>query len=151
VAGAGSHLVAEALEGPQTEMTWLYSDIAQRGETMKAIVQDTYGSTDVLELRDIDKPEIANDEVLVGVHAAGVDRGVWHVMTGLPYPIRLAGFGLRAPKTPVPGADVAGVVEAVGDDVTRFQPGDEVFGTGEGAFAEYGALPRTSWRPSRRT
>ena len=67
---------------------------------MKAIVQDTYGSTDVLELRDIDKPEIADDEVLVRVHAAGVDRGVWHVMTGLPYPIRLAGYGLRAPKTP---------------------------------------------------
>jgi hypothetical protein len=135
VAGAGLHLVAEALDGPQTEMTWLYSDIAstgaeqrtcgtdaggtapQRGENMKAIVQDTYGSTDVLELRDIDKPEIANDEVLVRVHAAGVDRGVWHVMTGLPYPIRLAGYGLRAPKTPVLGADVAGVVEAVGNSV----------------------------------
>jgi NADPH:quinone reductase-like Zn-dependent oxidoreductase len=104
---------------------------------MKAIVQDTYGSTDVLELRDIDKPEMANDEVLVRVHAAGVDRGVWHVMTGLPYPIRLAGYGLRAPKTPVLGADVAGVVEAVGKEVTRFQPGDAVFGIGEGAFAEY--------------
>ena len=104
---------------------------------MKAIVQDTYGSTDVLELRDIDKPEIADDEVLVRVHAAGVDRGVWHVMTGLPYPIRLAGYGLRAPKTPVPGADVAGVVEGVGNDVTRFQPGDEVFGIGKGSYAEY--------------
>jgi NADPH:quinone reductase-like Zn-dependent oxidoreductase len=104
---------------------------------MKAIVQDIYGTTDVLGLRDLDKPEIADDEVLVRVHAAGVDRGVWHVMTGLPYPIRLAGYGLRAPKTPVPGADVAGVVEAVGKDVTRFQPGDEVFGIGKGAFAEY--------------
>ena len=104
---------------------------------MKALVQDTYGSTDVLELRDIDKPEIADDEVLVRVHAAGVDRGVWHVMTGLPYPIRLAGYGLRAPKTPVPGADVAGVVEGVGNDVTRFQPGDEVFGIGKGSYAEY--------------
>jgi NADPH:quinone reductase-like Zn-dependent oxidoreductase len=104
---------------------------------MKAIVQDTYGSTDVLELRDIDKPEIADDEVLVRVHAAGVDRGVWHVMTGLPYPIRLAGYGLRAPKTPVPGADVAGVVDGVGNDVTRFQPGDEVFGIGKGSYAEY--------------
>jgi NADPH:quinone reductase-like Zn-dependent oxidoreductase len=106
-------------------------------KSMKAIVQDTYGSTDVLELRDIDRPEIADDEVLVHVHAAGVDRGVWHVMTGLPYPIRLAGYGLRAPKTPVPGSDVAGVVEAVGKDVTRFQPGDEVFGIGKGSFAEY--------------
>jgi NADPH:quinone reductase-like Zn-dependent oxidoreductase len=104
---------------------------------MKAIVQDTYGSTDVLELRDIDKPEAADDEVLVRVHAAGVDRGVWHIMTGLPYPLRLAGYGLRAPRTPVPGADVAGVVEAVGKDVTRFQPGDEVFGIGKGAFAEF--------------
>jgi NADPH:quinone reductase-like Zn-dependent oxidoreductase len=104
---------------------------------MKAIVGDTYGSTDVLELRDIDKPEIADDEVLVRVHAAGVDRGVWHVMTGLPYPIRAAGYGLRAPKTPVPGMDMAGVVEAVGKDVTRFQPGDEVFGIAKGAFAEY--------------
>jgi NADPH:quinone reductase-like Zn-dependent oxidoreductase len=104
---------------------------------MKAIVQDTYGSADGLKLRDIDTPEIAEDEVLVRVHAAGVDRGVWHVMTGLPYPIRLAGYGLRAPKNPVPGSDLAGVVEAVGSDVTRFQPGDEVFGIGKGTFAEY--------------
>jgi NADPH:quinone reductase-like Zn-dependent oxidoreductase len=103
---------------------------------MRAIVQDTYGSADVLELRDIDKPEIADGEVLLRVHAAGVDRGVWHVMTGLPYPMRLAGYGLRVPKTPVPGMDVAGVVEAVGRAVTRFQPGDEVFGIGKGAFAE---------------
>ena len=104
---------------------------------MKAIVRDTYGSAGVLELRDIDKPEIGDDEVLVRVRAAGVDQGVWHVMTGLPYPIRLAGYGLRAPKTPVLGADVAGVVEAVGNDVTRFQPGDEVFGIAKGSYAEY--------------
>jgi NADPH:quinone reductase-like Zn-dependent oxidoreductase len=108
---------------------------------MKAIVQDKYGSTDVLEFRDIGKPEIADDEVLIRVHAAGVDRGVWHLMTGLPYPIRLAGYGLRAPKTPVPGMDMAGVVEAVGKDVTRFHPGDEVFGIGKGAFAEYARAP----------
>jgi NADPH:quinone reductase-like Zn-dependent oxidoreductase len=105
--------------------------------TMKAIIRDTYGSADILELREIDKPEIGDDEVLVRVHAAGVDQGVWHVMTGLPYPIRLAGYGLRAPKTPVLGADVAGVVEAVGNDVTRFQVGDEVFGIGKGSYAEY--------------
>ncbi len=104
---------------------------------MKAIVRDTYGSRDVLELRGIYKPEIGDGEVLVRVHAAGVDRGVWHVMTGLPYPIRLAGFGLRAPKNPVIGSDVAGVVEAVGEDVSRFQPGDEVFGIGKGSYAEY--------------
>jgi len=114
---------------------------------MKAIGQDTYGSTDVLELRDIGKPEIAGDEVLVRVHAAGVDRGVWHVMTGLPYPIRLAGYGLRAPKTPVPGSDVAGVVEAVGKDVTRFQPGDEVFGIGKGTYAEYARAPENKLAP----
>jgi NADPH:quinone reductase-like Zn-dependent oxidoreductase len=104
---------------------------------MKAIVHDTYGQADVLEHRDIDQPEVADDEVLVRVHAAGVDRGVWHVMTGLPYPIRLAGYGLRAPKNPVLGMDVAGVVEAVGDAVTRFRPGDVVFGIGKGTFAEY--------------
>jgi len=104
---------------------------------MKAIVHHKYGSPDVLELRDIDRPEIADEEVLVHVHAAGLDRGVWHVMTGLPYPIRLAGYGLRAPKNPVIGSDVAGVVEAVGKDVSRFQPGDEVFGIGKGSYAEY--------------
>jgi NADPH:quinone reductase-like Zn-dependent oxidoreductase len=75
--------------------------------------------------------------VLVRVRAAGVDQGVWHVMTGLPYPIRLAGYGLRAPETPVLGADVAGVVEAVGNDVTRFQPGEEVFGIAKGSYAQY--------------
>src|SRR5215217_1174315 len=104
---------------------------------MKAIVRDTYGSPELLELRDIDKPEIADDEVLVRVHAAGVGRDVWHIMTGLPYPIRLAGYGLRAPKNPVVGSDVAGVVEAVGKNVTRFQPGDGVFGIGKGSYAEY--------------
>ena len=104
---------------------------------MKAIVRDTYGSRDVLQLREIYKPEIGDGEVLVRVHAAGLDRGVWHVMTGLPYPIRLAGFGLRAPKNPVIGSDLAGVVEAVGEDVSRFQPGDEVFGIGKGSYAEY--------------
>jgi NADPH:quinone reductase-like Zn-dependent oxidoreductase len=104
---------------------------------MKAIVRDTYGSADVLELKDIDIPEIADEEVLVRVHAAGVGRDVWHIMTGLPYPIRLAGYGLRAPKNPVIGSDVAGVVEAVGKNVTRFRPGDEVFGIGKGSYAEY--------------
>ncbi len=107
---------------------------------MKAIVQDTYGSPDVLKLREIDKPKVGDDEALVRVHAAGVDRGVWHLMTGLPYLTRLA-FGLRAPKTPVPGMDLAGVVEAVGKSVSRVEPGDEVSGVGKGTFAEY-ALAR---------
>jgi len=104
---------------------------------MQAIVQDTYGSADVLRPADLDRPQIADDEVLVQVHAAGVDRGVLHLTTGLPYPVRLAGYGLRAPKNPVPGMDLAGVVVAVGTGVTRFQPGDEVFGIGRGTFAEY--------------
>jgi NADPH:quinone reductase-like Zn-dependent oxidoreductase len=114
---------------------------------MRAIVHDAYGAADVLELRDIDKPQIGDDEVLVRVHAAGVDRGVWHVMTGLPYPIRLAGYGLRAPKNPVLGMDVAGVVEAVGGDVTRFRPGDAVFGIGKGTFAEYTCAPERKLAP----
>jgi NADPH:quinone reductase-like Zn-dependent oxidoreductase len=105
--------------------------------SMKAIVRDTYGSPDVLELRDIDKPKISDDEVLVRVHAAGVGRDVWHIMTGLPYPIRLAGYGFRAPKNPIIGSDMAGVVETVGKNVSRFQPGDEVFGIGKGSYAEY--------------
>src|ERR671912_1133367 len=104
---------------------------------MKAMVRDTYGPPDLLELRDIDIPEIADDEVLIHVHAAGVGRDVWHVMRGLPYPIRLAGYGFQAPKNPVIGSDVAGVVEAVGKNVSRFQPGDEVFGIGKGSYAEY--------------
>jgi NADPH:quinone reductase-like Zn-dependent oxidoreductase len=105
--------------------------------SLKAIVRDTYGSPEVLELRDIDKPKITDEEVLVHVHAAGVGRDVWHIMTGLPYPIRLAGYGFRAPKNPVIGSDMAGVVEALGKNVTRFQPGDEVFGIGKGSYAEY--------------
>ena len=104
---------------------------------MKAIIHETYGSADVLRLNDVDRPEIADDEVLVRVRAAGVDRGVWHVLTGLPYPIRLAGYGLRAPRNPVLGMDLAGVVEAVGSAVSRFGPGDEVFGLGKGSYAEY--------------
>ena len=109
---------------------------------MKAIVQDTYGPPDVLELREIDKPLAADDEVLVRVHAAGVDQGVWHLMAGMPYLVRIAGVGLRAPKNPVRGYDLAGRVEAVGENVTRFRPGDDVFGTCRGSFAEY-ACART--------
>jgi NADPH:quinone reductase-like Zn-dependent oxidoreductase len=107
--------------------------------SMKAIVQDRYGGLDVLQFRDIDQPVPEDDEVLVRVHAAGLHRGDWHVMTGLPYLIRIVvpSLGLRKPKVPVLGMDVAGRVEAVGKDVTRFRPGDEVFGWCDGSFAEY--------------
>jgi NADPH:quinone reductase-like Zn-dependent oxidoreductase len=104
---------------------------------MKAIVQDRYGSADVLELGDVDMPVPKDDEVLLRVHAAGVEPGVWHLMTGMPYLVRLLGYGLRRPKVRVRGRDVAGRVEAVGKDVTEFRPGDEVFGICEGSFAEY--------------
>jgi NADPH:quinone reductase-like Zn-dependent oxidoreductase len=103
---------------------------------MKAIVQDSYGSADELRLADVDKPTIGDKDVLVRVHAAGLDRGVWHLMTGRPYLLR-AGFGLRRPRNPVRGRELAGVVEAIGKDVTRFRPGDAVMGIGEGTFAEY--------------
>ena len=106
---------------------------------MKAIVQDRYGGPEVLEFRDIDQPVPTDNQVLVQVHAAGLHRGDWHIMTGLPYMIRLAvpTLGLRRPKVPVLGMDVAGRVEAVGARVTRFRPGDEVFGWCDGSFAEY--------------
>ena len=108
--------------------------------TMRAIVQDRYGSAaeDVLRLEAaVARPTIGDEEVLVRVAAASVDRGTWHIMAGLPYPIRLAGFGLRAPKPLNPGRSVAGTVEAVGRAVTEFGPGDEVYGTCDGSFAEY--------------
>jgi len=104
---------------------------------MKAIVQDKYGSADVLELTDIDTPVVGDHDVLLRVHAAGAHIGDWHIMTGLPYLIRIMGYGLRGPKARVRGTDVAGRVEALGKDVTQFRLGDEVFGTCDGSFAEY--------------
>ena len=103
---------------------------------MQAIVQDTYGSTEVLQSRDIDKPQIGDTDVLVRVHAASVHVGDWILMTGSPFIMRLA-TGLRRPKNRVPGTDVAGTVEAVGNQVTDLRPGDQVFGWAEGAFAEH--------------
>lgn len=107
--------------------------------SMRAIVQHAYGAADDLALETVDLPTIATDEVLIEVHAAGVDRGVWHLMTGNPYLIRIAGFGLSKPKQPIQGLDVAGRVVAVGAEVARFSPGDEVFGIANGSFAEYAA------------
>ncbi len=104
---------------------------------MRAIVQTEYGSADVLRVAETDRPAITDDEVLVRVHAAGLDRGTWHLMAGQPYLIRLMGYGLRAPKHRVPGLDVAGTVVAIGADVTRFAVGDEVFGVSRGSFADF--------------
>jgi NADPH:quinone reductase-like Zn-dependent oxidoreductase len=111
-----------------------------RSEKMRAIVQDAYGSSNVLRLAEIDRPEIAADEVLIDVVAAGMDRGTWHVMAGKPYLMRIMGFGFRRPKNRVPGLDVAGTVAVVGSEVTRFQAGDEVFGMSRGAYAEHAAV-----------
>ena len=113
---------------------------------MQAIVQRRYGATpeDVLRLEQIVSPAMDDDEVLVRVRAAGVDRGTVHLMTGTPYLMRILGFGLRAPKNAVPGWAVAGTVEAVGKKVTGLEPGDEVFGTCRGSFAQYAAA-RAGW------
>ncbi|MBJ8338832.1 NAD(P)-dependent alcohol dehydrogenase [Antrihabitans sp. YC3-6] len=105
---------------------------------MKAIVQDEYGEAAAVMRSDkIDEPDVGAAEVLVEVVVAGVDRGAWHLTAGLPYPVRLAGYGVRAPKDPVRGREFAGRVAAVGSDVTTFGVGDEVYGVGEGCFAEY--------------
>jgi NADPH:quinone reductase-like Zn-dependent oxidoreductase len=105
---------------------------------MKAIVQDAYGESEVLRVEDVGRPEPGDNEVLVQVRAAGVDAGVWHLMAGRPYLLRLFGFGFRGPKLRVRGRDVAGVVAEVGRNVTRFRPGDEVFGTSlTGTYAEF--------------
>jgi len=103
---------------------------------MKAIVQDEYGSADVLRFEDVEAPVAGKGEVLLRVGAASAFIGDWHVMTGTPYAIRLVS-GLRSPKQRVLGQDVAGTVEGVGDGVTAFRVGDEVFGVGVGTFAEY--------------
>ena len=107
---------------------------------MKAIVQERYGSPDVLELREVDEPMAGDDQVLVRVRAASVHADVWHAMRGQPYVLRIMGAGLRKPKDPTVGADLAGLVEAVGKDVTQFQLGDEVYGTSAGSWADL--LPR---------
>ena len=123
---------------------------------MKAIVQEKYGPPgEVLGFREIDKPEVEDDEVLVRVRAASVHPDVWHVVRGLPYVLRLMGAGLLEPKNRVPGTDVAGYVESVGKNVTQFRQGDEVFGetikgyqwTNGGAYAEFASAPEGALAP----
>jgi len=111
---------------------------------MQAIVQDRYGSAEVLQAQDIDTPEVGDHEVLVRVSAASVHVGDWIVMTGSPFVMRMA-TGLRKPKQRVPGTDIAGVVEAVGSNVERLRPGDEVFGWCAGAFAEFASGPEAQF------
>ncbi|HET9561168.1 MAG TPA: NAD(P)-dependent alcohol dehydrogenase [Propionibacteriaceae bacterium] len=125
---------------PDAEMTSDTNSPAPAKGTMRAIVQDAYGSPDVFRLTRISTPDVADNQVLVRVHAAGLDRGTWHLMAGRPYLLRLA-FGFSRPKNPVPGLDLAGTVVAVGSAVTRFSPGEDVFGTGEGSFAEHAVAP----------
>ena len=115
-------------------------------KTMRAITQSRYGSSEVLQLSEIPAPEAGDGQVLVEVHAAGLDRGTEHLMTGKPYAVRLA-MGLRRPRQPVPGRDVAGVVVSVGAGVTRFAPGDEVYGVAPGSFAEYAVASEDKLAP----
>jgi len=111
---------------------------------MKAMIYENYGSPDVLEIKEIEKPIVKNNEILIKVHAASVTPLDWHFLTGTPYIARLMA-GLFKPKRKVLGTDVSGVVEAVGEDVTKFSPGDEVFGLSfyNGAFAEYLCVPES--------
>jgi NADPH:quinone reductase-like Zn-dependent oxidoreductase len=131
-------MISTEIRGTATETT-----------TMKAIVQDRYGTSEVLELRNIDKPLIGDNEVLIRVRAAAVNPGDWAIMGGLPYIARPV-YGMGKPKNRVRGTDVAGEVEAVGASVTRFRPGDEVFGSSKqlgGAFAEYAAVSQDALAP----
>jgi NADPH:quinone reductase-like Zn-dependent oxidoreductase len=118
---------------------------------MKAIFQVKYGAPDDLELREVDKPAVGDDEVLVRLRAASVHPDVWHVVSGRPYVLLLMGAGFSKPKNPIPGTDMAGIVESVGRSVTRFRRGDEVFGetvgsswSNGGAFSEYVSVRQDS-------
>lgn len=126
---------------------------ATSSTTMRAIVQDTYGTASALQLAQVARPSIGDGEVLVRVRAAGLDRGTWHLMTGQPYLMRIMGFGLRAPHNRIPGLDVAGTVAEVGRAVTGFAIGDEVFGISRGSFAEFAAVrqDKLSHKPANLT
>ena len=136
-----------------TETSTTTSTTARPTTTMRAIVQEAYGDADVLQPAERPLPRaLRDDEVLVRVHAAGLDRGTWHLMTGTPYAVRLV-MGLRRPKQRIPGLDLAGTVAAVGTAVTRFAPGDEVYGIGTGTFAEYAVAKegKLAAKPARLT
>ena len=124
-------------------------------QTMRAVVQDRYG-TDVdvlLRVAQVEPPTIGAEDVLVRVAAASVDMGTWHILTGMPYAMRVAGFGLRSPKALNPGRAFAGTVAAVGDETRGFAVGDEVYGSGDGSFAEYLAVSHTAlaYKPANLT
>jgi NADPH:quinone reductase-like Zn-dependent oxidoreductase len=113
---------------------------------MRAVIQPAYGDPAVLELHDVDVPAVGPGEVLVRVRAAGLNIGDWHLLRGVPYVMRLV-FGLRAPRRTIPGMDLAGEVEAIGDGVATVRPGDAVFGWGAGVFAEYACVPESNLLP----
>jgi NADPH:quinone reductase-like Zn-dependent oxidoreductase len=118
---------------------------------MLAAIREGYAGPEAVALRDVERPAVGDEDVLVEVRAAGLDPGVWHLATGLPYVVRLAGYGIRKPKIQILGADLAGRVEAVGRHVTRFQPGDHVFGRCEGSFAEYACTHQDRLAPKPRS
>jgi len=127
------------MTAPQSEPR---PDPGPAGATMRALVRDAYGSADLLAVREVPRPVAGTGEVLVRVHGVGLDRGAWHIMTGRPYLMRLAGFGLRRPRNPGLGTELAGVVAAVGAGVTGLAVGDAVYGAGTSAFAEYAVARR---------
>jgi NADPH:quinone reductase-like Zn-dependent oxidoreductase len=140
-AGEGRKTLVGRLEGLRSWQRHADDQPRAPEQPMKALTQDVYGSAEVLQIDDIPTPTPRDDEVLIRVHAAGVGPEVWHTMTGLPYLVRVMGYGLRRPKARVPGRDVAGTVEAVGKDVTQARPGDQVYGMCSGSFAEYACAP----------
>ena len=128
------------------DLRFLRGAAADRVGLMKAIIQDKYGPPDVLRLKDIDTPVVKDDEVLVRVRAAAVNIGDWHLLRGTPYVMRMA-VGLFKPRHEVPGLDVAGQVEAVGQNVKQLRPGDDVFGWCKGAFAEHACAGEDNFLP----
>ncbi len=129
-----------------TRQSPVTSEITTVPTTMNAVVQRGYGGSDVLQFERIPVPQPTAGQVLIRVHSAGLDRGVWHIMAGLPYLVRPM-FGMRAPRQPIPGMDVAGTVVAVGDKNSEFELGDRVFGIADGSFAEYAVAKSSAIAP----